>query len=82
LIVQGKWSPESGAAGVETLLANGVNFSALVASNDDMAIGAMKRLDERGITVPTQVSVIGFDDIAIAPYVIPLFPALKFRSRR
>lgn len=77
LIVQGKWSPESGAAGVETLLANSVNFSALVASNDDMAIGAMKRLNERGITVPTQVSVIGFDDIAIAPYVIPALSSVK-----
>lgn len=77
LIVEGKWSPESGAAGVETLLTRGVDFSALVASNDDMAIGAMKKLDARGIAVPDQVSVIGFDDIAIAPYVIPALSSVK-----
>lgn len=50
------------------LLERGAKFSALVASNDDMAIGAMKALHERGVAVPEQVSVIGFDDIAIAPY--------------
>ncbi|MDT9423731.1 DNA-binding transcriptional regulator AscG [Escherichia coli] len=65
LIANGKWTPASGAEGVETLLERGAKFSALVASNDDMAIGAMKALHERGVAVPEQVSVIGFDDIAI-----------------
>lgn len=68
LIANGKWTPASGAEGVETLLERGAKFSALVASNDDMAIGAIKALHERGVAVPEQVSVIGFDDIAIAPY--------------
>ncbi len=59
------------------LLERGAKFSALVASNDDMAIGAMKALHERGVAVPEQVSVIGFDDIAIAPYTVPALSSVK-----
>mgnify|MGYP001146511652 FL=1 len=77
LIVKGKWTPACGAAGVDTLLSRNVNFTALVASNDDMAIGAMKQLHEQGVSVPAQVSVIGFDDIALAPYTIPALSSVK-----
>ena len=58
LIANGKWTPASGAEGVETLLERGAKFSALVASNDDRAIGAIKALHERGVAVPEQVSAI------------------------
>lgn len=77
LIAPGKWTPACGAAGVSTLLARGVSFSALIASNDDMAIGAIKQLHESGVSVPEQVSVVGFDDIALAPYVIPSLASVK-----
>jgi LacI family transcriptional regulator, asc operon repressor len=77
LIVEGKWTPATGAAGVATLLARGIAFSALVASNDDMAIGAIKQLNTAGLKVPEQVSVIGFDDIALAPYTIPALSSVK-----
>lgn len=77
LIAQGKWSPASGAAAVETLLMTGQTFSAILASNDEMAIGAMKKLNEAGIAVPTQVSVIGFDNIPTAPFLIPALSSVK-----
>ncbi len=77
LIVEGRWTPQTGAAAVEALCQRGVSFSALVASNDDMAIGAIKQLHQQGIAVPQQVSVIGFDDIALAPYVIPSLSSVK-----
>jgi LacI family asc operon transcriptional repressor len=77
LIVEGKWNPASGAAGVATLLARGENFTALVASNDDMAIGAIKQLHDSGIATPGAVSVVGFDDIAMAPYVVPALSSVR-----
>lgn len=77
LIVKGKWTPACGAAGVATLLSRKATFSALVASNDDMAIGAIKQLHNNGLAVPSQVSVIGFDDIAMAPYTIPALSSVK-----
>ncbi|WP_288474329.1 LacI family DNA-binding transcriptional regulator [uncultured Pantoea sp.] len=76
-IVTGKWTAQSGMAAIDTLLARGVSFSALVASNDEMAIGAIKRLTECRITVPDQVSVIGFDDIPLAPYITPSLSSMK-----
>lgn len=77
LIAPGKWTPACGAAAVSALLARGARFSALVASNDDMAIGAIKRLHEAGVMVPDEVSVVGFDDIPLAPYVIPALSSVK-----
>ncbi|MGD9427356.1 LacI family DNA-binding transcriptional regulator [Pantoea sp. NSTU24] len=76
-IVAGKWTAQSGMAAVDMLLARAVTFSALVASNDEMAIGAIKRLTECQIAVPEQVSVIGFDDIPLAPYVTPSLSSMK-----
>lgn len=77
LLVEGKWTPESGAAGVATLLARNETFSALVASNDDMAIGALKALHNSGIASPGEVSVIGFDDVSIAPYIVPSLSSVR-----
>lgn len=77
LIVEGKWTPATGAAGVDILQERQVKFSALVASNDDMAIGAIKQLHHYGLAVPQQVSVMGFDDIALAPYTIPSLSSVR-----
>ena len=77
LIVEGKWTPATGAAGVDMLRERQVSFSALVASNDDMAVGAIKQLHAHGVSVPQQVSVIGFDDIALAPYMIPALSSVR-----
>ena len=77
LIVEGKWTPATGAAGVDMLRERQVSFSALVASNDDMAVGAIKQLHSHGVSVPQQVSVIGFDDIALAPYMIPALSSVR-----
>lgn len=73
LIAEGKWNPASGAAAVTQLLSRGEPFTALVASNDDMAIGAIKQLHDSGVAV----SVIGFDDVAIAPYIVPSLSSVR-----
>lgn len=77
LIVEGKWTPACGAKAVTQLLAQRVAFSALVASNDDMAVGALKQLTAAGLTVPDRVSLLGFDDIPIAPFLRPALSSVK-----
>ncbi len=62
---------------MESLRQRGVTYSALVASNDDMAIGAMKQLHQLGVKVPEQVSVVGFDDIVLAPYMVPSLASVR-----
>ena len=77
LIVAGKWTPASGAQAVTQLLAQRCAFSALIASNDDMAVGALKQLNAAGIAVPEQVSLLGFDDIPVAPFLRPALASVK-----
>ncbi len=77
LILKGKWTPASGAAAIESLLNDKITFSAVLASNDDMAIGAIKTLTDAGIAIPDTVSVIGFDNVPTAPYLTPSLSSVK-----
>lgn len=70
-------APQSGAAAVQSLLAKRVDFSAMVASNDNMAIGALKALSDAGIAVPDQISLLGFDDIPMAPCRRPALSSVR-----
>jgi DNA-binding LacI/PurR family transcriptional regulator len=61
-IVQGDWSTQSGyLAGQE--LADNPEVTAVFALNDQMALGALRAFHERGIKVPGDISIVGFDDI-------------------
>ena len=69
--VLGIKTPESGQAAARQLLSAGVPFSALMASNDDMAIGAALALNAAGKRLPQDVSLMGFDDIRMAEFFLP-----------
>ncbi len=69
--VEGNWSAQSGYEGVHALLKAGASFTALVVGNDQMALGAIAALTERGIRIPQDVSVVGFDDIPESAYFLP-----------
>lgn len=72
IVVQGDFYRESGALAVEILLdMRGARFDALVGANDYMAIFAMKELQRRGISVPGDVAVAGFDDLHAAKCASP-----------
>jgi len=64
-------SPELGYPVVQKLLGTGKNFTAIVAFNDISAIGAIRALRDMNLSVPEDVSVIGFDDIRAASFVTP-----------
>ncbi len=71
LFVQANWTASGGYQAARRLLAEGRTFTALVAANDSMALGAIRALHEAGLTVPQDVSVVGFDDIPEAAYFTP-----------
>ncbi|MBK8138309.1 MAG: substrate-binding domain-containing protein [Chloroflexi bacterium] len=48
---------------MQSLLKSRADFTAVVVGNDQMALGAMAALSERGLRIPEDVSVVGFDDI-------------------
>jgi len=64
-------SPQLGYPYAKQLLARAVPFTALFVFNDLAAIGAIRALQEGGLRVPQDVSVVGFDDIQSAAYNTP-----------
>ena len=70
-IVEGGFSEEGGVKAAEKLLSQNPQLSAIFALNDKMALGAIKRLAERGFRVPHDIAVVGFDDIPQASFSIP-----------
>ena len=62
---------EGGYQAMARLLALPKPPTALFAADDNMAIGAMKAAAERGVAVPSDLSIVGFDDIKIADYLHP-----------
>lgn len=69
---------QGGYDAISSLLHNAdQEFSAIVASGDIMAIGAMRALNDRGIKVPDDVAISGFDDIAFAALVTPSLTTVR-----
>ena len=64
LVVEGDYTPESGRTAIRILLEERkIRFQAVVAANDSMAFGALEALQQRGVRVPDDVAVTGFDDL-------------------
>jgi LacI family transcriptional regulator len=71
LIYRGDNRFASGLDGAEHLLATGKPFTAVFAGNDVMALGAIRAFQRRGLAVSGEVSVVGFDGIALGDFVTP-----------
>lgn len=70
-----------GARAAEHLLDAGIEFDAVFAFNDLLALGALHVLGSRGVSVPEQVAVIGFDDIEEATYSTPALSSVAPDTR-
>jgi LacI family transcriptional regulator len=67
------WSEEDGARVLRRLLDDGVQFTAIVAGNDLIALGCYDVFAERGVDCPADMSVVGFNDM---PFLDKLRPPL------
>jgi LacI family transcriptional regulator len=77
-IVDGDFLEIGGASAMEALLSNASDFTAVFCANDQMLIGARLALYRRGIRVPDDVSLVGFDDVPQLAYLTP--PATTIRQ--
>ena len=77
LHVTGDFKRTGGEQAMLELLATGVDFDAVSAANDLMAIGAMRVLRRRGIRIPQDVAVVGYDDIDEAEIVEPALTTVR-----
>ncbi|MFZ7172597.1 substrate-binding domain-containing protein [Avibacterium volantium] len=69
---------EGGEQAMIHLLSYNSDLTAVVAYNDTMAAGAISVLNENNINVPKQFSIIGFDDMPIARYLIPKLTTIRY----
>jgi DNA-binding LacI/PurR family transcriptional regulator len=65
-----------------SLLSNGDTPTALVCVNDIMAVGALRELRERGLRVPQDVSVTGFDNIKLSEFCYPALTTVHIPRER
>lgn len=73
----GEFTREGGYELMDALLEQGPQVTAVFALNDTMAIGALAAAREHGVAVPTDVSVVGFDDITAARDVTPALTTVR-----
>ncbi|ACO47761.1 LacI family DNA-binding transcriptional regulator [Deinococcus deserti] len=71
LIYEGDFHEPSGSQAVDHWLGQGTAFSAIFSANDQMAYGARLGLYRKGIRVPEDVSLVGFDDLPASQFALP-----------
>ncbi|HEV2295004.1 MAG TPA: LacI family DNA-binding transcriptional regulator [Tepidisphaeraceae bacterium] len=67
----GRFTENGGAKAAEMILEKHPDITAVFAGNDKMALGAMHQLRRRGLSIPQDVSVVGFDDLGHSAFVYP-----------
>lgn len=71
------WSPDLGYVPVRELLERTREFTAIFCFNDTAAIGAIRAIEDAGLSCPDDISVIGFDDILVAAYTNPRLSTVR-----
>ncbi|OED01181.1 MULTISPECIES: LacI family DNA-binding transcriptional regulator [unclassified Rhizobium] len=71
VVIDDEFSEMGGVRAAESILGGDFRPTAIFAANDLMAIGVMQSLRERGIRIPEDIAVVGFDDISAAKLVTP-----------
>jgi diguanylate cyclase (GGDEF)-like protein len=77
LVARGDFHGKPAADAVKRWLDEGFSFEVIVAANDDMAQGAMLALNEKGLNVPFDVAVVGFDDSPVSRLVTPALTTVR-----
>ncbi len=74
---EGNWSSASGAAAAEKLLAQYPEMDAIFVANDQMALSALRALHKRGLRIPEDIGVAGFDNIPESAYFYPSLTTIQ-----
>jgi DNA-binding LacI/PurR family transcriptional regulator len=71
------WNRSAGSDAIAGLLDAGVEFDAVFGLNDALALGAMSQLQKRGVTVPEEVAVVGFDNVEEGRFTSPTLTTIE-----
>lgn len=78
LLAEGNYQEPSGRRAMERLLQAGSPFTGLACGNDEMATGAIAVAREQGMTIPDDLSVIGFDNVFFTRYMHPALSTINY----
>jgi DNA-binding LacI/PurR family transcriptional regulator len=81
LLAIGNFSSESGFDAMNEILQNRVIPTALFASNDTIAVGAMAAIRAAGLSVPGDIAVVGFDDLPFAAFTNPALTTVRSQAK-
>ncbi len=81
LVAEGAFDAASGRTAMHEILARGAPPTAVFVGSDVVAVGVLRALREAGLRVPDDVSVVGFDDIALAAFVDPPLTTVRLPAR-
>nr|WP_276508963.1 substrate-binding domain-containing protein [Entomospira culicis] len=80
-IIQAPFHVQDGYQAMQEFLQHTDNLPTIFfASSDALAIGAIQALQEEGIKIPQEISIIGFNDISVAQYVTPALTTIKVHT--
>lgn len=71
LVLEGNYDYISGSLCMEELWKRNSNITAIFCGNDEMAVGALFKLNELGISVPNDISLVGYDDAHLSSHTFP-----------
>lgn len=69
--IEGNWSSASGAQAAEKLFEQYPEMDSIFVANDQMAVGALQAAHQRGVKIPQDVGIVGFDDLLESPFFWP-----------
>ena len=81
LITSGGFYRRTAYASIKALLAEGIPFDGVFSGDDEAAVGVLIALKEAGLRVPEDVSVVGFDDQRMSPYLSPPLTTVRAPTR-
>lgn len=73
---------EKGRDGLIALMEQGMPVTAVITDNDSTALGVLKACQEQGISVPDQLSIVGFDNVELSEHVNPPLTTIHIHKRR
>ncbi|EEG5183440.1 LacI family DNA-binding transcriptional regulator [Salmonella enterica subsp. houtenae] len=77
-VISVPFNEEGGERAAHQLINSGLPLTAAVTFNDVMAAGIMRILHQRGVRLPQQLSIVGFDDVVLARYLYPALTTMQF----
>lgn len=70
-VFHANWTIESGIQATQTMLLSQYQPTALLVANDPLAIGAYRAIQQQGLSIPNDISLVSFDDINVSAYLVP-----------